>query len=188
MPEARILIANRGEIAVRIIRTCREMEIPTVAVYSDADRDALFVEMADQAYHLGPAAPAESYLNVAKILDVARKARATMIHPGYGFLAENPDFARAVTDAGLTFIGPGWRAMALLGDKVAARQAAVRAGAPVVPGTQDPVTPEEARDEADRIGFPLVVKAAFGGGGKGMRLVEALDELEPALERSAREA
>jgi acetyl-CoA/propionyl-CoA/long-chain acyl-CoA carboxylase, biotin carboxylase, biotin carboxyl carrier protein len=188
MPEARVLIANRGEIAVRIIRTCREMEIPTVAVYSDADRDALFVEMADHAYHLGPAAPAESYLNVAKVLDIARKARATMVHPGYGFLAEDPDFARAVTDAGLTFIGPGWRAMALLGDKVAARQAAVRAGAPVIPGTQDPVTPEEALGEADRIGFPLVVKAAFGGGGKGMRLVENRKELEPALERSAREA
>jgi acetyl-CoA/propionyl-CoA/long-chain acyl-CoA carboxylase, biotin carboxylase, biotin carboxyl carrier protein len=188
MPEARVLIANRGEIAVRIIRTCREMEIPTVAVYSDADRDALFVEMADHAYHLGPAAPAESYLNVAKVLDIARKARATMVHPGYGFLAEDPDFARAVTDAGLTFIGPGWRAMALLGDKVAARQAAVRAGAPVIPGTQDPVTPEEALSEADRIGFPLVVKAAFGGGGKGMRLVENRKELEPALERSAREA
>jgi acetyl-CoA/propionyl-CoA carboxylase biotin carboxyl carrier protein len=188
MPEARVLIANRGEIAVRIIRTCREMDIPTVAVYSDVDRDALFVEMADQAYHLGPTAPAESYLNVAKILEVARKARATMVHPGYGFLAENPDFARAVTDAGLTFIGPGWRAMALLGDKVAARQAAIRAGAPVIPGTQEPVTPEEARHEAERIGFPLVVKAAFGGGGKGMRLVETPKDLEPALERSAREA
>jgi acetyl-CoA/propionyl-CoA carboxylase, biotin carboxylase, biotin carboxyl carrier protein len=188
MPEARILIANRGEIAVRITRTCREMEIPTVAVYSDADRDALFVEMADQAYHLGPASPAESYLNVPKILDVARRARATMVHPGYGFLAENPDFARAVTDAGLSFIGPGWRAMALLGDKVAARQAAARAGAPVIPGTQDPVTPDEARREAERIGFPLVVKAAFGGGGKGMRLVASPKELDPALERSAREA
>jgi acetyl-CoA/propionyl-CoA carboxylase, biotin carboxylase, biotin carboxyl carrier protein len=188
MPEARILIANRGEIAVRIIRTCREMEIPTVAVYSDADRDALFVEMADQAYHIGPAAPSESYLNVPKLLEAARRARATMIHPGYGFLAENPDFARAVTDAGLAFIGPGWRAMALLGDKVAARQAATRAGAPVIPGTQDPVTPEEARDEAERIGFPLVVKAAFGGGGKGMRLVGSRAELDPALERSAREA
>ncbi len=183
-----MLIANRGEIAVRIIRTCREMEIPTVAVYSDADRDALFVEMADHAYHLGPASPAESYLNVGKILEVARNARATIVHPGYGFLAENPDFARAVTDSGLTFIGPGWRAMALLGDKVAARQAAVRAGAPVIPGTQDPVAPEEALGEADRIGFPLVVKAAFGGGGKGMRLVESRTELEPALERSAREA
>src|SRR5919198_682939 len=188
MPEARVLIANRGEIAVRIIRTCREMDIPTVAVYSDADRDALFVETADQAYHLGPAAPAESYLNVGKILDVARKSRATMVHPGYGFLAENPDFARAVTDAGLAFVGPGWRAMALLGDKVAARQAGVRAGAPVVPGTQDPVTPEKALQEAERIGFPCVVKAAFGGGGKGMRLVEERKELEPALERSAREA
>src|SRR6266496_2506187 len=188
MPEARILIANRGEIAVRIIRTCREMEIPTVAVYSDADRDSLFVEMADQAYHLGPASPAESYLNVPKLLDVARRARATMVHPAYGFLAENPDFARAVTDAGLSFIGPGWRAMALLGDKVAARKAAARAGAPVVPGTQDPVTPDEARREAERIGFPLVVKAAFGGGVKGMRLVATPKELDPALERAAREA
>jgi len=181
MPEARILIANRGEIAVRVIRTCREMEIPTVAVYSDADRDALFVEMADQAYHLGPASPAESYLNVPKLLDVARRARATMVHPGYGFLAENPDFARAVTDAGLSFIGPGWRAMALLGDKVAARLAAARAGAPVVPGTQDPVTPDEARREAERIRLPRVVKAAFGGGGKGMRLVPTPKQRDPAV-------
>jgi acetyl-CoA/propionyl-CoA carboxylase biotin carboxyl carrier protein len=188
MAEARILIANRGEIAVRIIRTCREMAIPTVAVYSDADRDALFVEMADHAYHLGPPAPSESYLNIPKILEIARQARATMVHPGYGFLAENPDFARAATDAGLAFIGPGWRAMALLGDKVAARQAAIRAGAPVVPGTQDPVTSDVARGEAEQIGYPLVVKAAFGGGGKGMRLVESAGELDAALERSAREA
>jgi len=188
VPEPRVLIANRGEIAVRIIRTCREMEIPTIAVYSDVDRDALHVEMADEAHRLGPPPPAESYLNVPRLLEAARRGRATMVHPGYGFLAENADFARAVVEAGLTFIGPSPEAMAILGDKSAARHAATRAGAPVVPGTLDPVTPKQARAEAERIGFPLVVKAAFGGGGKGMRLVERPEDLGDALERSSREA
>jgi acetyl-CoA/propionyl-CoA carboxylase biotin carboxyl carrier protein len=188
MPEPRVLVANRGEIAVRVIRTCREMGIPTIAVYSDVDRDALHVEMADDAYRLGPASPAGSYLNVPAILDAARRGRATLVHPGYGFLAENADFARAIGAAGLTFVGPSPEAMALLGDKVAARKVAERAGAPTVPGTPDPVSPGQARAEADRIGFPLVVKAAFGGGGKGMRLVEAPGDLAEAVERSAREA
>ena len=184
----RVLVANRGEIACRVLRTCREMDIPTVAVYSEADRGALHVEVADDAYLLGPAAPSESYLHVPRIIEVAHRSGATMIHPGYGFLAENAGFARAVAEAGLTFIGPPPEAMARLGDKSEARRAAVAAGAPVVPGTDGPVSPSEAVDEAARIGFPLVVKASFGGGGKGMRLVERQEDLAEALERSAREA
>jgi acetyl-CoA/propionyl-CoA/long-chain acyl-CoA carboxylase, biotin carboxylase, biotin carboxyl carrier protein len=186
--DPRILVANRGEIAVRVMRTCRELGIPTVAVYSEVDRDALHVEMADDAYLLGPASPSESYLNVGRILDAARRGRATMIHPGYGFLAENADFADAVAEAGLTFIGPPSSAMRMMGDKVAARRAAIDAGAPVSPGTDGPVEPERAVEEARRVGFPLLVKAAFGGGGKGMYLIEDPDELEAAVERSAREA
>ncbi|HEX9234659.1 MAG TPA: biotin carboxylase N-terminal domain-containing protein, partial [Actinomycetota bacterium] len=188
MADQRVLVANRGEIAVRVMRTCQEMGIPTVAVYSDVDRDALHVEMADDAYHIGPPAPAESYLNVDRILDAAWQAQATMIHPGYGFLAENADFARAVGDAGLIFVGPPAQAMVAMGDKVSARRTAEKVGAPTIPGTLDPVGPAEAADEAARIGFPMVVKAAFGGGGKGMRLVRSAGELAEAVERSAREA
>ena len=184
----RILIANRGEIAVRVIRTCRELDIDTIAVYSDADRDSLHVEMADDAFRLGPAPPAESYLNSERILQASHRAGATAIHPGYGFLSENPDFARRVADAGVTFIGPPPEAMLVMGDKAAARRAAETAGAPVVPGTPGPVTAEEAQREAERIGFPLVVKAAFGGGGKGMRLAANQKELAGVVERSSREA
>jgi acetyl-CoA/propionyl-CoA/long-chain acyl-CoA carboxylase, biotin carboxylase, biotin carboxyl carrier protein len=186
--EPRILIANRGEIAVRVIRTCREMDIPTVAVYSDVDRDALHVEMADRAHRIGPASPAESYLHIPSILEAARVSGATMVHPGYGFLAENPDFARACAQAGLTFIGPPPEAMERMGDKAAARRAAEEVGVPVVPGVSEPVTPTEAVQAAGRIGYPLAVKAAHGGGGRGMHLVEAPDELRDAVERSAREA
>jgi acetyl-CoA/propionyl-CoA/long-chain acyl-CoA carboxylase, biotin carboxylase, biotin carboxyl carrier protein len=186
--EPRILIANRGEIAVRVIRTCQELGIPTIAVYSEADRSALHVEMADEAYAIGPASPAQSYLNVEALLDAARKGRATLVHPGYGFLAENADFARAVAGAGLTFVGPPPEAMTMMGDKAAARRAAERIGVPVVPGTPDPVDVEQGRREAERIGFPLAVKAAFGGGGKGMRVVHDQSEVEDALERAAREA
>jgi acetyl-CoA/propionyl-CoA carboxylase biotin carboxyl carrier protein len=188
MADERVLVANRGEIAVRVMRTCREMGIPTVAVYSDADREALFVEFADEAYHLGPSQPAESYLNVERILEAARKSRATMIHPGYGFLAEDHHFAQAVADAGLVFIGPPPSAMVMMGDKAAARRAAESVGAPTIPGTPDPITPDRAMAEADRVGFPMVVKAAFGGGGKGMHLVRTAEELGPAVERSSREA
>ena len=189
MPERpRVLVANRGEIAVRIMRTCREMGIPTIAVYSDADRDALHVEFADDAYYLGPAPPAESYLNVSRILEAARRGKATMVHPGYGFLAENADFGRGVAAAGLTFIGPPPEAMVLMGDKAAARRTADGVGAPTIPGTPDPIDPNQAMEEAARIGFPLVVKAAFGGGGKGMHLVADPPALGEAVERSAREA
>ncbi|HJP66799.1 MAG TPA: biotin carboxylase N-terminal domain-containing protein, partial [Actinomycetota bacterium] len=149
---------------------------------------ALHVDLADDAYHLGPATPSQSYLNIEKILDVAWQSQATAVHPGYGFLAENAEFARAVGDAGLDFVGPPARAMVAMGDKVTARHVAERVGAPTVPGTQDPVDAGQAIKESDRIGFPLVVKAAFGGGGKGMRLVRAPGELADAVERSAREA
>jgi acetyl-CoA/propionyl-CoA carboxylase, biotin carboxylase, biotin carboxyl carrier protein len=186
--KVRVLVANRGEIAVRVIRTCREMGIPTVAVYSDADRDALHVELADRAYRIGPAPPPQSYLNVPAILEAASKGKATAVHPGYGFLAENPDFARACATAGLTFIGPPPEAMELMGDKAAARRAAERIGVPVIPGISDPVGPEEALKIADRIGYPLAVKAAFGGGGRGMQLVADPGRLRDAVERSAREA
>ena len=188
MSDVRVLIANRGEIAVRITRTCRELDIPTIAVYSDADRDSLHVELADEAYRLGPAAPSESYLDMDAIMEAARRGRATAVHPGYGFLAENPDFAKACADAGLTFIGPPPEAMEMMGDKAAARRAAEQVGVPVVPGVSEPVGVEEAVRAAERIGFPLAVKAAHGGGGRGMHLVRARDELADAVERSAREA
>jgi acetyl-CoA/propionyl-CoA carboxylase biotin carboxyl carrier protein len=182
------LIANRGEIAVRIIRTVRELGLQSVAVYSDADRDALHVQMADQAYHIGPALAADSYLSIGAVLDAARKARATAIHPGYGFLSERAHFARAVLESGYVFIGPSPEAIDVMGDKSAARQAADQAGVPIVPGTPEPVTVERAASEAERIGYPVLVKAAFGGGGRGMHAVRKPEELGPALARAAREA
>jgi len=186
--KTRILIANRGEIAVRIIRTVRELGFRSVAVYSDADREALHVQMADEAYRIGPPLPADSYLSIGAILEAARKARATAIHPGYGFLSERAHFARAVTESGLVFIGPSPEAIDLMGDKSAARRAAERAGVPIVPGTPEPVALEEAPAEAERIGYPVVVKAAFGGGGRGMHVVRKPEGLEAALARAAREA
>ncbi|HZD18141.1 MAG TPA: acetyl-CoA carboxylase biotin carboxylase subunit [Actinomycetota bacterium] len=188
MAKPRILIANRGEIAVRIIRTVRELGFASIAVYSDADRDALHVEMADQAFHIGPALPAESYLSIAVILEAARRAKATMIHPGYGFLSERAPFATAVAESGITFIGPPPEAIEVMGDKAAARRAADRVGVPIVPGTPEPVTVAEALREAERIGFPVMVKAAFGGGGRGMQIVRKPEELDAALTRAAREA
>jgi acetyl-CoA/propionyl-CoA carboxylase biotin carboxyl carrier protein len=188
VPKTRILIANRGEIAVRIIRTVRELGLQSVAVYSDADRDALHVQMADQAYHIGPALAADSYLSIGAVLDAARKARATAIHPGYGFLSERAHFARAVLESGYVFIGPSPEAIDVMGDKSAARQAADQAGVPIVPGTPEPVTVERAASEAERIGYPVLVKAAFGGGGRGMHAVRKPEELGPALARAAREA
>jgi acetyl-CoA carboxylase biotin carboxylase subunit len=188
----KILIANRGEIAVRIIRACREMELPTVAVYSDADRDARHVREADQAFHIGPSEAAQSYLRIDRLLDAARRAGADAVHPGYGFLAENPAFARACRDAGLVFIGPTPEAMALMGSKTAARQAAIKAGVPVVPGTEHPFAPDAPDDEllrvADGIGYPLLVKAVAGGGGKGMRTVNSRDALIAAIRTAGSEA
>jgi acetyl-CoA/propionyl-CoA/long-chain acyl-CoA carboxylase, biotin carboxylase, biotin carboxyl carrier protein len=184
----RVLIANRGEIAVRIIRTCRELGLPSVAVYSDADREALHVQLADSAYRIGPSLAADSYLSIGAILDAARRSRATVIHPGYGFLAERAHFASAVREFGATFVGPSAEAIDTMGDKAFARQTAERVGVPIVPGTPEPVAIADAASKADRIGFPLVVKAAFGGGGKGMHVVRTPDRLEEALKRAAREA
>jgi acetyl-CoA/propionyl-CoA/long-chain acyl-CoA carboxylase, biotin carboxylase, biotin carboxyl carrier protein len=186
---SKILIANRGEIAMRIIRTAREMGIATVAVYSEIDRDALHVRMADEAFLLGPAPPAQSYLNVDKLLEAAKRSGAQGIHPGYGFLAENAAFARAVISAGLTWIGPHPDAIDAMGDKVRARQAMVKAGVPVVPGGTEPIADEQgARDAAQRYGLPLALKASGGGGGKGLKVARTLEELPSALATAQREA
>jgi acetyl-CoA carboxylase biotin carboxylase subunit len=183
----KVLIANRGEIAVRIMRTLREMGIATVAVYSDVDRASLHVRLADEAYPIGPAAAAESYLRIDKILDVARRSGAEAIHPGYGFLSENRDFAAACEDAGVTFIGPPAQAMAEMGSKTAARAKMAAAGVPITPGGAAGSV-EEAKATAARVGYPVLIKAAFGGGGKGMRLVHHEGELAHALERAESEA
>jgi len=188
----KILIANRGEIAVRVIRACREMGLSPVAVYSECDRAALHVRLADEAYAVGPSAPRESYLRIDRIVDAARKAGADAVHPGYGFLAENEDFARAVRDAGLTFIGPTPDAIALMGSKTAARAAARRAGVPLVPGGDDPIAADatggQIRALGDRIGYPLLVKAVSGGGGKGMRTVHSAGDLIGAVTAARSEA
>src|SRR5215207_4394678 len=185
----KILIANRGEIAVRVIRACREMDIAAVAVYSEADASALHVRLADEAYPIGPAPSSESYLRAARVIDAALRSGAEAIHPGYGFLAENAEFARAVKEAGLVFIGPSPEAMEVMGSKTSARRAAVAAGAPVVPGTTAALTSiEDARGTAARVGYPVMLKAAAGGGGKGMRLVSEESELASAFENARGEA
>ncbi len=188
----KILVANRGEIAVRIIRACREMGIPVVAVYSDCDRDARHVREADQAIHIGPSPAGESYLRIDRIIEAARQAGADAVHPGYGFLAENAAFAGACRDAGLTFIGPSPESIALMGSKTAARDVAIRAGVPVVPGTERPfaadATDEAITAAAATVGYPLVVKAVAGGGGKGMRTVDAPADLLPAIRTARSEA
>jgi acetyl-CoA carboxylase biotin carboxylase subunit len=186
----KVLIANRGEIAVRILRACRELGIRSVAVYSEADRRALHVRYADEAYPIGPAPASKSYLCIDRILDAARASGAEAVHPGYGFLAENAEFAAACTEAGLTFIGPPASAIAAMGDKVEARRRMQAAGVPVVPGTDTDMdlSDEQILGEAGRVGFPLFVKAAAGGGGKGMRRVESADRLERALGQARREA
>ena len=186
---SKVLIANRGEIAVRIIRACEELGIATVAVYSEIDRDALHVARADEAYLLGPAPASESYLDVDKLLDVCRRSGAEAVHPGYGFLAENAGFARALEDAGITFIGPPSSAIDAMGSKTRARELMQAAGVPIVPGTTDPVeSVEDARAIiADSIGYPVAVKAAGGGGGKGFRVALQESELSDAFEGAARE-
>ena len=185
----KILIANRGEIAVRVIRACRELGIPSVAVFSDVDRAALHVSKADQAFHIGPALASESYLNIEKILDVARESGADAIHPGYGFLSENAKFAQACADAGIKFIGPTAASMEMMGSKTRARQHMEKAGVPFVPGTSRGVaSAAEAEEVAARVGYPVMLKAASGGGGKGMRLVHNPQDLKAALASAQSEA
>src|SRR5579863_5894623 len=181
----KVLIANRGEIAVRVIRTLREMGIAAVAVYSDADRTSLHVRMADEAEHIGPSPSSESYLRIDRILDAARKHGAEAIHPGYGFLSENADFAAACEDAGLAFIGPSATAIRMMGSKTAARHTAIAAGAPVVPGLDHRATLDEVREFGNQHGYPILLKAVAGGGGKGMRRVDSASELESAFRNAA---
>ncbi|HLA64572.1 MAG TPA: acetyl-CoA carboxylase biotin carboxylase subunit [Rhodothermales bacterium] len=188
-PIRTLLVANRGEIAVRVIRTCRERGIKTVAVYSEADRHALHVRMADEAYYVGEAPSSQSYLVSERILDAARRAGADAIHPGYGFLSENAAFAEACAEAGITFVGPPPGAMRAMGDKTAARHLMRPAGVPMVPGTEDAIeTADEVAGIAREIGYPVLVKAAAGGGGKGMRVVEREEDLANALQTAQSEA
>ena len=188
-PIKRLLIANRGEIAVRIIRACRDEGIASVAIFADSDRDALFVRMADQAHALGGEKPADSYLNADKIIAIAREAGADAIHPGYGFLSERAEFAQAVQDAGLIWVGPDPKVIEALGDKIEARRIAEAVGAPLVAGTPGPVeTPAEALAFAKGHGLPIAIKAAFGGGGRGMKVAWRLEEVEELFESATREA
>jgi acetyl-CoA/propionyl-CoA carboxylase biotin carboxyl carrier protein len=184
-----VLVANRGEIALRVFRACRELGIPTVGVYSEVDRGAPWLKLADQAFLLGPAAPSESYLKTERILEVARESGAEAIHPGYGFLSENADFAREVTDAGLVWIGPPPDAIVQMGDKLSARKCAEAAKVPLVPGMLEPTDdPEVVRAFGEQHGYPIAIKAAFGGGGRGLKVVREPKELEDALESAQREA
>ncbi|MFN8189429.1 MAG: biotin carboxylase N-terminal domain-containing protein [Nocardioidaceae bacterium] len=193
MPETRglqkVLVANRGEIAVRVIRACKDAGIGSVAVYADPDRDAVFVRLADEAYALNGSTPAETYLDIAKILDIAQRAGADSVHPGYGFLAENASFAQAVIDAGLIWIGPPPAAIEQLGDKVQARHIAAKVGAPQVVGTADPVSgADEVIAFAEEHGLPIAIKAAFGGGGRGLKVARKLEEVAELYDSAVREA
>ena len=185
----KVLIANRGEIAVRVIRACKDAGIGSVAVYADPDRDALFVRLADEAHSLGGATPADSYLDMAKIIKIAAVAGADSVHPGYGFLAENADFARAVIDAGLIWIGPPPAAIEALGDKARAKHIAVKADAPLAPGTKDPVKDaDEVVAFAEANGLPVAIKAVFGGGGRGLKVARTIEEIPHAYDSAVREA
>ena len=185
---SKVLVANRGEIAIRIFRTLRELGIVPIAVYSEADRASLHVRAADEAFLLGPGPPAESYLAQKRVIDAARRAGAEAIHPGYGFLAENATFARAVDDAGLVWIGPPPDAIELMGSKVAARERMAAAGVPIIPGTTEPVsTADEVRALGDELGWPIAIKASAGGGGKGLKVVGSAEEVERAFESARRE-
>lgn len=185
----KVLIANRGEIAIRVMRSCREMEIRTVAVFSEADRTSHHVMYADEAYEIGPAVAKESYLNIERIIEVAKKCKADAIHPGYGFLSENADFARRCREEGIIFIGPAPETMEAMGDKISARKRMIAAGVPVVPGTEKPLqSAEEARQICNEIGYPVMLKASMGGGGKGMRLIHSEDEVVEAYNTARSES
>ena len=188
-PFDKLLIANRGEIAVRVIRGAQDLGIETVAVFSDADRTARHVRMADEAVRIGGPAPSESYLSIDAVLSAAKETGADAIHPGYGFLSENANFARACRENGTIFVGPSPEAIELMGDKIESRRTMKQAGVPIIPGAIDPLTdPDEARRTADEIGYPVVIKAAAGGGGRGIRIVESADEIERAVQQAQDEA
>ncbi len=186
---SKVLVANRGEIAMRVLRTCREMGIKTVAVYSDPDRECNHVRFADEAYNIGPADSSSSYLNIEKIIEVAQKSDADAIHPGYGFLSENARFSKAVEKVGLIFIGPSPHSIDIMGNKLAAKKAVSNFDIPMVPGVDHPVADKaEAKKIAEELGFPILIKAAAGGGGKGMRVVDSIDTIEEQLDRAISEA
>ncbi|HID32671.1 MAG TPA: acetyl-CoA carboxylase biotin carboxylase subunit [bacterium (Candidatus Stahlbacteria)] len=184
----KVLVANRGEIAIRVLKACRELGIETATIFSEADRDSLHLRYADEAHEVGPPPPVESYLAIEKIIEIAKRSGSDAIHPGYGFLAENPDFARACEEARIIYIGPSSEALTLVGDKIAARETVRAAGVPIIPGTPGIREVEELIPAARRIGFPILLKAALGGGGKGMRVISREEELKGAFEASQREA
>lgn len=185
----RVLVANRGEIAVRVMRTCRDLGLESVAIYSDPDRTSLHVRFATEAYHIGPASLRDSYLNIQKIIDIAKRSKADAVHPGYGFLSENPEFADAVEEAGLIFIGPKAKSMEAMATKTKARQVMIEAGVPVVPGLKDPINDEvEAKKIAIKMGFPVMLKAVAGGGGKGMRKVDKEEDFSSFFRMAQSEA